>query len=75
MTMAYKSVVQGSYRQVYGALPLAAVAELDRHAQARHMSRAQMISVALMAYLKDYRKELMRLESDLKAWEEPANAM
>ena len=73
--MAYKSVVQGSYRQVYGALPLAAVAELDRHAQARHMSRAQMISVALMAYLKGAKKELTRLESDRRMWDESADAV
>jgi hypothetical protein len=66
--MAYKSVTQGTYRQVYGALPLAAVAELDRHAEARHMSRAQMISVALMAYLKGAKKELARLEEERQEW-------
>jgi hypothetical protein len=67
--MAYKAVLDGLGKQVYGALPLAAINELDRHARTMHMSRSQAITVILLDYLAANKKKLVAGEEKLKEWQ------
>ena len=67
--MAFRGVIDGRGKQVYGYLPMAALEEFDRHAHAERMSRSQMLTKIILDYLKRNRVALPQKEAEAQAWE------